>query len=91
MVTLEVWRGGCRRSLVSYLYREYTGGVSGLAPINSQKERLARAICFWRGLDLSRRDLLIMGDVNLDYYNWSNSSYPPNDLVDMVKLSPYLI
>ena len=38
LLTLEVWKRGQRRTLVSYFYREYTGGVSGWSTPASQRD-----------------------------------------------------
>ena len=71
--------------MVSFYYREYTVGVSGLVSLDSQKERLARAIGHYRKLDLSRRDLILLGYFNLDFHHWANTGYNLKELVEMEK------
>ena len=40
LLTMEVWKGGQQHTLVSYFYREYTGGVSGWSSLGSLRESL---------------------------------------------------
>ena len=77
-ITLEVRTGREKATLVNYTYREHTGGISGQGDLDSQKERL-KAILRWG------RDLVCMGDINLDYRKWASSTYSLKSMVDMVK------
>ena len=44
VITLTASKGGERPSTFGYVYREYTGGVSGLGCSDSQKECLSRLV-----------------------------------------------
>ena len=82
LVTVEVWRDSYTRQWISYFYREYTGVVSFLASTTSQGDRLHRAISHWTSLDTARKDLIIMGDLNLDYPKWTSPPPGQKELVD---------
>lgn len=69
-ITLEVRMVRESPTLVSYCYREYTGGVSGIKSEGSQLERLSRLTGHWSLLDQLGKDLVIMGDINLYYSKW---------------------
>ena len=66
-ITVEVKKGKEKATIVNFTYREYTGGVSGLGDLDSQKDRLQRVLRWWTALSHRRGDFLIMGDINLDY------------------------
>ena len=37
-------------------------------------------------MDTSRKDMLLMGDFNMDFLNWTNTEYNLKELVDLMKL-----
>jgi hypothetical protein len=51
-----------KRTLVSFFYREFTGGVSGLRDMPAQVERWSRQIQLWRNLCGGNKDVICLGD-----------------------------
>ena len=86
-VTLEIGLGKERKTIVNIFYREWTGGISGLSNQGSQEERLLRQIEFWKSLYTQNKDVIIMGDANLDATKWNSSDYNPSlkSLADLVQ------
>ena len=78
-------KGREKATLVNYTYREHTGGVSGQGDPDSQKERLEMILRWWTTLANKGRDLVLLGDINLDYRKWASSTYSLKPMVDMVK------
>ena len=65
VMTFLVSAGKEKKTVVSFFYREFTGGVAGLDDVSSQNERLKRLTNYWRQLSRSNRDLICLGDANL--------------------------
>ena len=49
-ISIELGLGREKKTCFNVYYREFTGGVSGLKDLNSQKERLERQISHWKTL-----------------------------------------
>ena len=75
VVTLTASKGGERPSTFSFVYREYTGGVTDSGCSDSQKERLARLVKWWKSLEASQDDPNILGDINLDWFKGCSPQY----------------
>ena len=37
-------------------------------------------------MDTSGKDMLLMGDFNMDFFNWTNTGYNLKELVELMKL-----
>ena len=74
-----------KKTVVNFLYREFTGGVSGLDDIPAQNERLARQIDHWRSICGSKRDFVSLGDANLCYTRWHDDDYHSQEQSAMVQ------
>lgn len=66
-------------------YREYTGAASGLSSMQAQADRLSRTLEAWREVESKGNDTIIVGDINLDYINWTQQGSPQHQLIDQVK------
>ena len=77
-ITLEIGLGKEKKTVVNIFYREWTGGISGVSNQASQIERLSRQIALWRSLYRLGKDVVILGDANLDAKKWNNTDYRPN-------------
>ena len=64
--------------IISFVYREYTGRVSGLGTEGEQMERLGRIICHWERLGMMYKDLTIIGDLNIDERRILDRNYQKN-------------
>ena len=62
-----------KKTCFDIFYREFTGGVSGLSDITSQKKRLQRQTQHWKSLYKGSRDVVIMGDSNLCAKKWMST------------------
>ena len=67
LLSMEVSKGRKRSTLLSCFYREHMGGVSGMNSLNCQKTILQRILSCWSTLSTRNKDLLFMGDINLDF------------------------
>ena len=63
---------------MNIFYREWSGGISRLSHQASQVDRLTRQIEYWKSLYRLNKDVMIMGDANLDAKKWNDSDYPAN-------------
>ena len=50
----------------------------------SQYDRLSRQVNHWRTLAAEDRDLILLGDANLDAMKWENNDYINKDLANLV-------
>ena len=75
-ITLEVGRGGERKSLVNFYYREWTGGVDGDSSHAGQLDRFSRQVNHWRDLQTEDRDLVMLGDANYCALSCTDPEYP---------------
>ena len=75
-ITLEVGRGGERKSLVNFYYREWTGGVDGDSSHAGQLDRFSRQVNHWRDLQAEDKDLILLGDANYCALSCSDPDYP---------------
>ena len=60
---------------MNIFYREWTSGISGLSTHTAQADRLSRQIEHWKSLYMLGKDVIIMGDSNLDAKKWNDSDY----------------
>ena len=77
-ITLEIGLGKEKKTLVNIFYREWTSGFSGISDHASQVDRLSRQIDYWKTLNRLKKDVIIMGDANLDAKRWNNPDYNAN-------------
>ena len=84
-LSFELGLGKEKKTCVNFHYREFTGGISGLADIGSQSERLLRQIGHWKTLFATGRDVVILGDSNLCAMQWDSDSYQHKQLASMVQ------
>ena len=84
-ISFELGLSREKKTCFNFFYREFTGGVSGLSDITSQKERLGRLTQHWKSLFKGNRDVVIMGDSNLCARQWMNDAYNHKELSNMVK------
>ena len=70
IMALSTSKGAEQPTTICFAYREPTGGVSGLVSLKSKKERLNRILMWWKELEARGGDLVIMGDINLDWQKW---------------------
>ena len=75
-ITLEVGRGGERKTLVNFYYREWTGGVDGDSSHAGQLERFSRQVSHWRDLQTEEKDLILLGDANYCALSCTDPEYP---------------
>ena len=73
-----------KKTIISYFYREWTSGVSGLDDMASQKERLVRHIQHWNNLASEGNDIFVLGDVNLCAKNWNDDSFKHKELAQQI-------
>ena len=85
-ITVEVKKGREKATLANFTYREHTGGITGEGDMDSQRQRLEKILKWWTTLSNRRKDLVLLGDMNLDYNKWGSTIYSLKPLVDMVKL-----
>ena len=85
IVNLEIGLGKEKRTIVSFFYREFTSGVSGLNDMQSQVERLARQIKIWKSLCHRTKDFISLGDANICAIKWLDEDYQFSDLGNMVQ------
>lgn len=85
MVPVSTRRGKEAFTNFSFVYREYTGGISWLKTIEVQGERLSRIMTHWTELTASNQDLVILGGINLCYHKWQGTGDPLQQLIDNVK------
>ena len=84
-LSCEIGLGREKKSCVNFFYREWTGGVSGLADTASQQDRLLRQVKHWTSLYTGGRDVTILGDANLCAFKWNDSSYQQKSLSDITQ------
>ena len=65
IISIKARKGGESNSVISAVYREFTGGVSGFESLEAQKDRLVRMMDHWRELDRLNIDCILLGDINL--------------------------
>ena len=56
-----------------------------MASLESQKNRFQRVLSWWSTLSTGNKDLLFMGDINLDFNKWNADDYSLKTIVDMAK------
>ena len=61
--------------VISYTYREYTGGVIGLSNAEAQVDRLNRTIKHWEDLGKQYKDVTLLGDINVDERKFYDNTY----------------
>ena len=84
-VSCEIGLGREKRTCANFFYREWTGGISGLADSQSQVDRLSRQIMHWRSLYTGGRDVVILGDSNLCSFRWAEETYQYKNLSGMIQ------
>ena len=57
------------KEVISYVYREYSGGISGLGDEGAQHERLRRMTLHWSHLCDQHSDITVLGDKRRIYEN----------------------
>ena len=55
-----------KKEAIIFIYREYTGGISGLKDDQSQVDRLQRMRDHWDQMISEYEDVTILGDMNVD-------------------------
>ena len=65
-----------KKTLINIFYREWTGGISKQNSQASQEERLKRQVQHWKGLVDRNKDVVIMGDANIDAEKWNDQDFP---------------
>ena len=60
---------------IIFIYREYTGGISGLKDERSQVDRLSRMREHWNQMNLDYKDVTMMGDMNVDEHRLYEPGY----------------
>ena len=82
---MKARKGGDKDTLISFFYREFTGGISGLRTRDAQRERLTRMLNYWRELDRLNLDCMYLGDMNLCAMKWADPAAADKDFIDTVK------
>ena len=77
-ITLEIGLGREKKTVVNIFYREWSSRIDGQSSQISQLERLNRQIHFWRSLYKLKKDIIILGDANLDAKRWNDADYNVN-------------
>ena len=77
-ITLDIGIGREKKTVVNIFYREWTGGVSGESSHGSQIDRFTRQIQYWKSLYRLNRNVIILGDANLDAKRWNDLDYNAN-------------
>ena len=72
-IWLEIGFGRAKKHLVNFYYREHTSCVTGSR--DSQLTHLKQLIRGWRDALGEGRDLVAMGDANLDVNLWQDPQY----------------
>ena len=84
-LSIELGLGREKKTCFNFFYREFTGGVSGLNDLPSQRERLGRQIAHWKTLYTNRKDVVILGDCNLCCKLWQNENYHSKEQSSLVQ------
>ena len=83
-LTCEISLARERKTVVNFFYREFTGGVSGLADMPAQVERLARQAAHWQSLCAGSKDVICLGDANLCTKRWNDENFAQMELADLI-------
>ena len=83
-ITCQIGTGKEKKTLVSFFYREWTSGVSGLAEASQQSERLKRQIHHWKTAQQGNKDTIVLGDANLCAHRWEDEGYPHKELAGQI-------
>ena len=59
--------------------------MTGTSTLDSQKDRWIRVLAWWTTLSNRGKDLMLMGDVNLDLKKWNDDSYQLKSFVDQTR------
>ena len=59
-ISIELGIGREKKTCFNLFYREFTGGISGLKDVNSQKDRLTRQIDHWKSLYAGGKDFCVL-------------------------------
>ena len=84
-ISIELGIGREKKTCFNLFYREFTGGISGLKDVNSQKDRLTRQIDHWKSLYAGGKDVVILGDCNLCASQWIEDGYQHKELANAVQ------
>ena len=85
VVSVEARLGRGAPTIISFFYREYTGGILGLKNLPAQHDRLTRLMSHWASLDSLNKDIIILGDMNLCHLKWNTQGDQQQILTDTVK------
>ena len=85
IISILARKGKGSETLISTHYREFTRGISGINTPESQIERLKRIIEHWHFLDSLDKETIIIGDTNLCFSKWNNTSYPQQNIINIIK------
>ena len=69
-----------QKKIIGYIYREWQHMVQG--PTNTTADQLQRWLIFierWEKALNEGKEVLVLGDVNLDFLKWNSSNLPVND------------
>ena len=83
-ITCQIGTGKEKKTLVSFFYREWTSGVSGLAEASQQKERLKRQVQHWKTAQQGNKDTIVLEDANLCAHKWEDEGYPYKELAGQI-------
>ena len=72
-----------RKKIVSYFYRVFTGGVSGLRDLPAQVERWTRQTRLWKNISKGNKDVLCLGDANLCAERWNEENFKDKELAEI--------
>lgn len=85
IISVAARKGAEVKTVFTFMYREYTGGIFGLRTMKSQADRLTRTLSTWADIDKSGLDHVIMGDMNLCFRKWTAPTDTQKQLIDKVK------
>ena len=83
-ITCQIGTGKEKKTIVSFFYREWTSGVSGLAEASQQNERLRRQVQHWKTVQQGNKDIIVLGDANLCAHKWEDEGYPYKELAGQI-------
>ena len=82
-ISLEIGKG--KKFKLNSTYREHPGCASGLSSLDSQKERLKREIKLWEKPQQRNKDMVVIGDINIDYNKLNDNNYKLANLADEIQ------
>ena len=82
-ITCEISLGREKKTVVSYFYRDFTGGVSGLRDLAAQVKRWTRQTRLWKNISKGNKDVLCLGDANLCAERWNEENFKDKELAEI--------